>query len=112
MIRSLRKDKYIQLITIILLVQGIFPLKFIALIFLFPIFLNANIFDYFKLDSIAKFYLLIPLIGLVSFIIEILFLGVNFREIILVSFSLFLSSSVPFFLRLTLTKAFAFSSYF
>jgi hypothetical protein len=90
MIHSLRKNKYIQLITIILLVQGIFPLKFVALIFLLPIFLNANIFDYFKLDSIAKFYLLIPLIGLVSFIIEMLVWGINFREIILVAFSLFL----------------------
>lgn len=88
MLRRITYSKTYFLLTLIVLTQGVFYLKFAALILLIPYIKEGISGDHFKIDSIAAFYLILPIIGILSYLTQILAEGLAPKAVILVAASL------------------------
>jgi len=88
LVSPLLNSKKVFLFTLILLVQGVFYLKFLALPLVVLILFNNGLSQKIKFDSISIFYCLIIFIGSLSYFIEIFRSGFQVRGALLVLFSL------------------------
>lgn len=78
------------LITLIMLIQGIFYLKFFALFLLIPYLIDGIRKNEFRFDSIAFFYILVTFTGITSYLFYMLTTEANPKGAFLLFISLFL----------------------